>query len=1163
MKRKWIKLLATLFMCATLALGFTACEDEGNNSSSSNSTNTEQGSSSDSGASSENNSGDNSSSSAPDSSENNSGDDSSSSDPDSSLGDGSSEQIHTHNYTAETTAPTCTAQGFTTYSCDCGDEYIADYVNALEHDFKDYIPDNNATYTSDGTKTATCSRSGCNEKDTITDVGTKLQSGITFKTLSITGTDAYGKVSNTTETFSFINEVKASGTAKFVVSLDIYGVQQVATKTIPLMIGDNTVYITEIVDDEPINVYTVTVRRRPMYDVTFDTNGGTAVEKQTIEEDFLANEPETTTRVGYTFTAWDYDFTQPITKNTEITAIWTANTNTAYKVEYYLQNLENDNYTLTETVNRAGTTNTTANAEIKTFIHFTHKTSSTDSGNIAPNGSTVLRVYYTRDKYTVVFDANGGTLVSGQQSQTVKYGSTIIAPTYERTGYTFDGFDKTNFENISENFTATAQWKTIPYTITYNLNGGTLEENNNPTSYNVETETFSLSSMPRKLNYGFLGWYNGKEKIEKIEKGTTGSINLVAKWEYALIISGGTLEGIQNCAKTTCYEIEIPSYITKIGKQAFYNNNLLTNIVIPNSVTSIGSDAFNGCTSLTSVVIGNSVTSIGDYAFAYCRSLTSIEIPNSVTSIGDYAFYNCSSLESIEIPNSVTSIGDYAFAYCSSLESIEIPNSVTSIGDMAFYFCNSLTRVTIGDSVTSIGDMAFYFCHSLTSVYYNGTIDDWAQIKFYDSYANPLCYADNLYINNQLVTEAVIATATKINDYAFYNCDSLTSVEIGDSVGSIGSSAFYGCSGLTSVEIGDSVTSIGSSAFCGCSGLTSVEIGDSVTSIGSSAFYNCSSLTSIEIPDSVTSIGSSAFRYCSSLTSIEIPDSVRSIGESAFAYCSSLTSVTIPDSVTKIGYYAFYNCSSLTSVEIPDSVTSIDFSAFENCSRLTSVYITDIASWCNISFGSSSNPLSNGASLYVNNELVTELVIPNTVTGIKSYAFSGYTSLTSVVIPDSVTSIGYEAFAYCSSLTSIEIPDSVTSIGYEAFGYCSSLTSVVIPDSVTSIGAFAFRGCSSLTSITIPDSVTSIGAYAFYYCDSLTSITIPDSVTSIDDDAFDGCINLTSVYYKSTVSDWSNISIDVGNRYLENATRYYYSENEPTTTGNYWHYDENGNIAVW
>ena len=164
---------------------------------------------------------------------------------------------------------------------------------------------------------------------------------------------------------------------------------------------------------------------------------------------------------------------------------------------------------------------------------------------------------------------------------------------------------------------------------------------------------------------------------------------------------------------------------------------------------------------------------------------------------------------------------------------------------------------------------------------------------------------------------------------------------------------------------------------------------------------------------------------------IMFDNSVTSIGSYAFGECSSLTSIIIPNSVTSIGQDAFYSCSSLTEIVIPNSVTSIKSSAFSNCNKLAKTnYIGDIADWCNIEFMNPyANPIYYSHNFYINGQEIKDLIIPNSVTSIGTYAFFSCSSLTSVTIPNSVKSIGGSAFRDCSGLTSVTIPNSVTSIG--------------------------------------------------------------------------------------------------------------------------------------
>jgi len=217
---------------------------------------------------------------------------------------------------------------------------------------------------------------------------------------------------------------------------------------------------------------------------------------------------------------------------------------------------------------------------------------------------------------------------------------------------------------------------------------------------------------------------------------------------------------------------------------SWVNCSGLTSIIIPGLVTSIGNSAFSGCSKLTSITIPDSVTSIKSQTFYNCTGLTPITIMGKITSIGNSAFLQCEGLTSISIPGSVTSIDYGAFFGCSSLTSISISASVTSIGDFAFENCSSLTSISISDSVTSIGRDAF-FC---TAWYYSQPFD--------------LVYLNNwvLGYKGSIPASVTIKTGiTRIADYAFFGCSSLTSISIPGSVTLIGKYAFSSCTGLTSI----------------------------------------------------------------------------------------------------------------------------------------------------------------------------------------------------------------------------------------------------------------------------------------------------------------------------------------------------------------------------
>ncbi len=857
-----------------------------------------------------------------------------------------------------------------------------------------------------------------------------------------------------------------------------------------------------------------------------------------------------TTEKSYTFTMgfdtsftakWEIDerltnFTFTSTSNSlSITGIKDKNI-TSIEIPNIVTNIENDSfkgcYKLVEVVNRSTSFTVTKGSDSNGYV-----------------GYYALAVYNSSDTFTSKLSSDNGFIVhtDGEEKILVNYTGSetdITLPSYitKINHYTF--YNCGNFTSIIVPNSVTGIWSDAFY------NCNTLEEITLPFIGESKTSVEFHSYFGRVFD-SVLSFNNSRYVPANLHK---------------ITITGGNI----NSSFSGCLTLKT--------------------FIIGDDVTSISNDAFEGCKNLTSIEIGNNVTSIGMDAFRGCSSLTSIKIPDSVTSIGSSAFSGCSSLTGVYITDmtawcniefadsSANPLYDANNLYLSDalITELIIPNNVNYIKNYAFYNCDSLTSVEIPDNVTSIGGSAFSGCSSLTGVYITD-MTAWCNIDFSDHSANPLDYANNLYLSDVLVTELIIPdNVNYIKNYAFYNCDSLTSIEIPDNVTSIGNDAFCSCSSLTSVEIPDSVTSIGSSAFYYCDSLTSVEIGDSVTSIGSFAFMDCSGLTSIEIPDSVTSIGGRAFDDCyrlvevvnksSHITATKGSNSNGYVGWYALAvynsedefvtklsndngfivhtdgeekilvnYIGSETDITLPSYITKINQYALYNCDRLTSVEIPDSVTSIGDYAFRDCSGLTSIEI------------------------------------PDSVTSIESYVFSGCDSLTSVEIPDSVTSIGSYAFFSCDSLTSVEIPDSVTSIGSSAFMDCSGLTSIEIPDSVTSFGDYAFYDCYRLvevvnksTHITVTKGLENNGYVGYYalavynssatftsklsndngfivytdgeekilvnYIGSETDITLPSYITKINKYALYNCDSLTSITFEDTSTwyrttskvDWQN-----------------------------------------
>ncbi len=673
------------------------------------------------------------------------------------------------------------------------------------------------------------------------------------------------------------------------------------------------------------------------------------------------------------------------------------------------------------------------------------------------------------------------------------------------------------------------------------------------------------------------------------EEAFAGCLNLTAIHIPASVTEIGN-NAFVNCQSMESVTFDETSRLTSIGYLAFQSCNGLTAIEIPASVTSIGNRAFEYCQNLTSVSLADNsqLTSIGDSMFYQCTSLASVDFGENsqISEIGGSVFSGCSKLTGLVLPDSVTRIESRAFEGCESLTSLRIPDGLTYMATGALKGCVGI-QLLISDHHASFSviDGVLYDKDVRNLIYVPDSITE---------LCIPNTVIDVSLNGNTSVQKVTFEEGSRmmsLNNAAFKGCVSLMSVTLPESILWIGYDAFADCESLVSIRLPDGVTEIGGNAFKGCVSLESIHIPNGVTSMGQEAFSGCKRLTDICLPEGLISIGDDGFLGCESLESIYIPDGVTSLGWRAFSGCLSLATVTFGDNsqLTSIPSYAFSECERLLTIRIPDGVTQIGSSAFQNCHSLTEVvfgsdsqlinigstafswcenlkkldlgnnrrlesiewwaflgcdsleeiYISDVTAWLHTTLAEH-HPLSVGADLYLNGELLTELVVPD---GITDVTLSGCTSLISITLPESVTRVDFsnctnltrvtfrdnsrlttlpaEAFRNCEKLSTVTFGNNsrLTSIEASAFSHCVGLKLIDFGQNscLESIGYNAFEYCANLTDITLPDSLKAIGPGAFFGCNGLTSFTLPENLTSIEDAAFTNCTHLYVIYNNSSL----------------------------------------------
>ena len=470
------------------------------------------------------------------------------------------------------------------------------------------------------------------------------------------------------------------------------------------------------------------------------------------------------------------------------------------------------------------------------------------------------------------------------------------------------------------------------------------------------------------------------------------------------------------------------------------NRGLVKKIEIENGVTSIGLNAFSGCTNVSSIIIPESISEISWCAFKDCKWIGSIGQIGSDADyqfgwteiIPKYAFSGLSYLMFAYLPEGIMCIDQYAFYECVNLREVSIPESISSIGDHAFENCKLLRSITIPQNVKNVGISAFKGCNNLTSA---GPIGSGTTYQF--------------------------GWTERIPNHAFSGCTRLSSIEIPESVISIGDFAFWDCYSLTEIHIPKNVISIGLQDFCGCISLVRITVeenNENFCDIEGVLFdknketileYPQSREGSYTIPRTVTTIGEYAFDGCSKLTSIVMQNNIKEIGSFAFDGCSSLLEVSIPESVTMIKDAAFQGCKNLTSVLIPASVREIEIFAFNTLGTIKNIYYRGSENdWTNISIKGGNDPLIKANKHFI----IPDLILPSSLTAVDSEAFNGG-AFTYVLVPAGVTEIGSGAFAGCPNLHYAEICGTQTEIDDTAFDGVTGLTIIAPTGSKAEIWA--------------------------------------------------------------------------------------------------------------
>lgn len=527
------------------------------------------------------------------------------------------------------------------------------------------------------------------------------------------------------------------------------------------------------------------------------------------------------------------------------------------------------------------------------------------------------------------------------------------------------------------------------------------------------------------------------------------------------------------------------------AQRLFLNGEEVTEITIPEGIETVENYAFYRFSALTSLSFAGYMERIGECAFSGCTGLTKVFFPEHITYFEKEAFSGCTSLEELQIPTGTfyLNIGDFAFEGCKKLHTLVVKGRAQSCGwgKGAFHRCDSLTRAHFCTS-----DDFFQFVEDAKKKIFPGYTVVSHDERGVDLIINAWGYVEGVTDFAKVQEEFTVPAGVRgIASDAFAGCFPLKTLHLPDGFECIEKDAFPDCTALSDLTLGKGAIEIEEDALRG------TLLYDDPTRWDGDVFY----------------LGEHLIQANKSLTgSYTIRPGTKYIASGAFSGCKDLTEITVPESLVESGENAFYDCSQLTHVRTPS-----------------------LAAWCQMEFGLYGSPLDNAEEFFVNGaRFEGDVVLPQGITHVGSYAFENCTRITSVTLPEGVTRIGNSAFLGCAALTAISLPGSVSSIGEWAFSNCGSLaaiqlpqglktlesrvlcscdglTHVTVPEGVVRIKESAFQDCRNLSQITLPQSLIHIGASAFADCPKLTQVTLPQGLLRLEKEAFANCVGLSAI----------------------------------------------------